>query len=96
MSLGRPKAPLSLSSEQRGQVEALAASRSLPHGLVTRVRIILMSASGLTNSTIATQLGVTPATVGKWRQRFLTQGTTGLHDVLFPVLPTFADSSGIG
>lgn len=84
MNLGRPKPPLVLSTEQRHQLEALAASRSLPHGLVTRVRIILMSARGLSNITIAARLGVTQATVGKWRRRFLAQAVAGLHDELRP------------
>jgi hypothetical protein len=49
MSLGRPLAPLQLEREQREQLEATASSRSLPHGLVTRVRIVLLSADGLAN-----------------------------------------------
>jgi putative transposase len=87
MILGRPKPPLALTAEQRDQLEAMAASRSLPHGLVTRVRIILMSASGLTNSTVAGRLGVTQATVGKWRRRFLAQGVAGLHGEWRPGRP---------
>ncbi len=87
MNLGRPKPPLAVTAEQRDQLAARAASRSLPHGLVTRVRIILMSASGLSNSTIAARLGVAQATVGKWRRRFLAQGVAGLHDELRPGRP---------
>jgi hypothetical protein len=37
MNLGRPLAPLHLEREQREQLEAMAGSRSLPHGLMTRV-----------------------------------------------------------
>jgi putative transposase len=87
MAMGRPKATLLLSSEQRQQLESMASSRSLPVGLVTRVRIILLSASGRTNQQIARQLGVTNATVGKWWRRFLEQGITGLHDELRPGRP---------
>ena len=36
----------------------MASSRSLPAGLVSRVGIILMSASGKTNQQIARQLGL--------------------------------------
>ena len=82
MAMGRPKAALVLSAEQRAQLEGLASSRSLPAGLVSRVRIILMSASGKTNQQIARQLGLTNATVGKWRRRFLEQEVAGLHDEL--------------
>src|SRR5437016_14575178 len=80
MAMGRPKAALVLSPEGREQLESLASSRSLPAGLVNRVRIILMSASGKTNQQIARQLGLANATVGKWRRRFLERDVTGLHD----------------
>ena len=45
MAMGRPKAALVLSPEQRAQLESMASSRSLPAGLVTRVRIVLLSAA---------------------------------------------------
>ena len=87
MTWGRPKAALVLSAEQREQLESLAKSRSLSAGLVRRARIILLSASGQTNMQIARQLGLTNATVGKWRQRFLEQDVAGLHDELRPGRP---------
>ena len=43
MAVGRPKAALILTPEQREQLESLASSRSLPAGLVMRARIILLS-----------------------------------------------------
>ncbi len=87
MAMGRPKATLVLSSEQREQLEGLASSRSLPAGLVRRAKIILLSASGKTNLEIAQQLEMTNATIGKWRRRFLQQGVSGLHDELRPGRP---------
>src|ERR1700675_4170486 len=87
MAMGRPKAELVLSSQQREQLESLAGSRSLPAGLVSRARIILLSASGKTNLQIARQMGLTNATVGKWRRRFLEQEVSGLHDELRPGRP---------
>src|SRR5437016_14049856 len=87
MAMGRPKAVLVLSAEQRAQLESMANSRSLPAGLVTRVRIVLLSASGKMNREIARQLGLTNATVGKWRRRFVEQGVAGLHDELRPGRP---------
>src|SRR5437016_5030227 len=84
MAMGRPKAALVLRPEQREQLEGMASSRSLPAGLVSRARIILLSASGKTNLQIARQMGLTNATVGKWRQRFLEQDVSGLHDELRP------------
>ena len=87
MAMGRPKAALVLSPQQREQLESMASSRSLPAGLVSRARIILLSASGKTNQQIARQLGLTNATVGKWRRRFLEQDVAGLHDELRPGRP---------
>jgi transposase len=87
MAMGRPKAALVLSPEQRAQLESMASSRSLPAGLVTRVRIVLLSAAGKMNQQIARQLGLTNATVGKWRRRFVEQGVSGLHDELRPGRP---------
>src|SRR6202521_322754 len=87
MAMGRPKAVLVLSPEQRAQLESMASSRSLPAGLVTRVRIVLLSAAGKMNQQIARQLGLSNATVGKWRRRFLEQGMAGVHDELRPGRP---------
>src|SRR5450755_3384454 len=87
MAMGRPKAVLVLSPQQREQLESLTSSRSLPVGLVRRARIILLSASGKTNMQIARQMGLSNATVGKWRRRFLEQDVSGLHDELRPGRP---------
>src|SRR5882724_1496827 len=83
MAMGRPKAALGLSLEQRAQLESMASSRSLPAGLVTRARIVLLSAAGKMNQQIARQLGLTNAT----RRRFVEQGVTGLQDELRPGRP---------
>src|SRR5262250_2428742 len=87
MAMGRPKTALLLDAEQREQLESLATSRSLPAGLVSRAKIVLLSASGNTNLEIAQQLEMSNATVGKWRRRFLEQGVSGLHDELRPGRP---------
>ncbi len=49
MAMGRPKTALRLGPEQREQLESMASSRSLPAGLVNRVRIVLLSAVGKTS-----------------------------------------------
>ena len=87
MRTGRPKTPLTLSSEEREQLESLVSSRSLPHGLVRRARIVLLAAEGMTNKAIAEKVGVSAVTVGKWRKRYLEQGLQGLHDELRPGRP---------
>ena len=87
MAKGRPKAKLTLTVEQREQLESLSRSRSLPAGLVTRAQIILLSAAGKTNQQIGRQLNMGQASVGKWRRRFLQGDVAGLHDELRPGRP---------
>src|SRR6188472_692393 len=78
MAMGRPKAELVLSGDERTQLESMARSRSLPAALVQRANLILASGEGAANSAVAKRFGVTNATVGKWRQRFLVQRIAGL------------------
>ena len=85
--MGRPKPPLVLRPEESEQRRAVAASRTLPHRLVRRARIILLSASGMSNQALAARLDLNPVTVGHWRRRFLPQGLSGLHDELRPGRP---------
>lgn len=80
MKTGRPKTALILTTEERAQLQSLVASRSIPHGLGTRARMILLSHDGMSNAAIAQPLGVTNATVGTWRRRVLTDRLAGLHD----------------
>jgi putative transposase len=87
MRTGRPKQPIELEPEQREQLEALAASRSLPAGLVMRARLVLLSARGLSNRAIARKLDVSETTVSLWRRRFIERGLEGLHDELRPGRP---------
>ncbi len=82
MLTGRPKPSLELTGGERTQLKSLAASRSLPHALVCRAKIVLWSAEGQSNTEIAERLGWAKVTVGKWRQRFLQQRVAGLYDEL--------------
>jgi putative transposase len=84
MACGRPKSPLVLAAEERLQLQRLASSRSLPHGLVQRARLVLMAADGVSNAAISDKLQLSPQSVCKWRQRYLRQGLAGLHDELRP------------
>ena len=80
MASGRPKAELRLSAEEQAQLSALAASRSLPHALVARAKLVLWAARGESNNAIAERLGWSLPTVGKWRQRFV-QHRIAIHDL---------------
>jgi hypothetical protein len=46
MRSGRSKIPITLSKEEEEQLKGIANSRALPHGLVNRLCIILMTAEG--------------------------------------------------
>ena len=84
MRTGRPKAELVLSDEERTQLQSFARSRSLPAALSSRARIVLSSADGAPNNSIAERLKLTKATVGKWRTRFIEQRIAGLYDDVRP------------
>lgn len=71
MAMGRPKAALVLSEEEREQLQTMSRSRSLPAGLTQRAKLVLACAAGDTNQDVSQRHGVTAATVGKWRRRFL-------------------------
>src|SRR5229473_42866 len=84
MPYGRPLAPLSLSPAEREQLVALTRSRSMPHALVTRAKMVLLAADGVSNTLIAERLRLSKPTVGQWRQRYLRQRVQGLYDELRP------------
>lgn len=87
MPRGRPVAPIVLSESEEAQLQSLARSRTLPHSLVQRAQIVLACAQGIAGSTVARRLGLTNATVGKWRKRYRERGIGGLHDELRPGRP---------
>jgi putative transposase len=80
MVTGRPKAPLVLTEDEQTQLRCWAHSRTLPHALVARARMVLWSTQGQTNSQIARRLHWAKATVGNWRQRFVHHRLAGLYD----------------
>lgn len=87
MRTGRPRKPIVLSEEGASDLTAIASSRSLPYGLVTRAKIVLMSAEGLSNREIADKVDYSPQSVALWRKRYREQGLAGLHDELRPGRP---------
>src|SRR5947209_1037726 len=77
---GRPKAVLELSEEERAQLLRWSRRATSAQALAVRSRIVLECASGLDNKQVAGKLGVTQATVGKWRARFVELRLDGLGD----------------
>jgi putative transposase len=92
---GRPKVELVLRDEERMQLTSYARSRSLPRSLSERARIILSSAEGEANSSIAARLKLSKATVGKWRARFVERRIAGLYDDVRPGAPRSIDDERI-
>jgi len=83
----RKKQEVVLSMEQTEQLEAIASSRSMPHGFARRARIVLLSADGMSDCAIAEKLLVSRPTVAKWRMRYVQSGIEGLYDELRPGRP---------
>src|SRR5665213_3070895 len=67
-------APLPVTDEQRSVLEKLYRSRISAHRDVQRGRALLMAADGFANTRIAMEVGVSPATVTAWRERFAAEG----------------------
>jgi transposase len=80
MRTGRPLKELIVSDEERTTLEQWARRPKTAQRLALRSRIVLACASGLTNTQVAKQLGVTMPTVCKWRSRFVTDRLDGLVD----------------
>jgi putative transposase len=80
MRMGRPKAALTISNDERAQLASMARSRSLPSALTLRARIVLACESEASNQVVAAAFGVGPHTVGKWRNRFIAERLAGLYD----------------
>jgi transposase len=77
---GRPKAVLELTEQERAQLVRWERRRKSSQALALRSRIVLACAEGRSNQDVAVACGVSPATVGKWRQRFCELRLDGLAD----------------
>ena len=96
MNLGRPKKfETTLSTAERQALQQIALSRSMPHGVVRRTQMILLSADGQTNSTIARRFGVSVPTVAHWRKRYQAHGQAGLYGEQRPGRPRTHDDERV-
>jgi transposase len=80
MRTGRPVAAITVTAEQRLELERWSRRPKTAQALAMRSRIILLAAQGGNNKSIAQKLSTTPHTVGKWRKRFQSAGNEGLLD----------------
>ena len=87
MSRGPQLEPLVLTDAEIAQLTAWSRRPKTARAVAARARIILASATGAPNLTVADAVGVTFQTVGKWRRRFLAARLDGLLDAPRPGVP---------
>src|SRR5690349_21818949 len=93
--MGRPNQALMVTEVDRLQLQAMVRSRSMPHSLVRRARIILLSGDGQSNREVARRCGVSAPAVSHWRRRYQERGLAGLHDELRPGRPRTHDDEQV-
>jgi len=94
--VGRPQQrSIVLSEVEREELERISRSRSATHSLMRRVQIILASADGEPNVSIAARLGVSHPTVCHWRKKWFEQGLVGLYGEARPGRPRTHDEEAV-
>jgi putative transposase len=79
--MARPKKfEIELSAEAKNELMSMSRSRTLGAGVVRRAKIVLASAGGESNSSIARRLRTSVSLVGHWRRRYAQFGIAGLYD----------------
>ena len=71
-------AALSMTDEQRAQLEEVARSSVLPHRKVVQARALLWAGEGVSNEENARCSGVSSDAVRRWRNRFQDKGIDGV------------------
>ena len=70
---------IALSPEDRETLQRYSRGRRVARRLADRSVIVLLAAEGRRNTEIAQALNTAPATVARWRCRFITHGLAGLE-----------------
>lgn len=71
--------PISLTDEQRAELERRVRSQTLDVRAVRRAQIVLLAADGLGNREIARELGIGRIQAGCWRDRFAVGGLVAIE-----------------
>jgi transposase len=69
---------ITITNEDRVELQKLARRRSVPARLKERAQIVLLAADHKQNKEIAAALRVMPRTVATWRTRFASMGLSGI------------------
>jgi len=75
---------ITLTDDERAELEQMTQSRTLRAGDVFRARLVLMLADGLPYRTIQRKLDTTAPTISRWRRRFAQQRIAGLIEIRHP------------
>ena len=75
---------ITLTDDERAELEWITQSRTLPAGDVFRAKLVLMLAGGLPYRTIQEKLDTTAPTIARWRLRFEGQRVAGLLEIRHP------------
>jgi transposase len=75
---------ITLTTEERVELEQMRQSRTLSAGDVFRARLILVLAEGVSYRTIQERLDTKAPTISRWKERFLQQRMDGLIEIRHP------------
>ena len=70
-----------MSDGQREVLLSIAKSQTAPHREVQRAKALVLAADGMATYRVAAEVGVSPASVAKWRTRFAEEGLRDLGKV---------------
>lgn len=76
-----------MTDEEREVLERWSRRPKSPHSIAQRARIVLLASEDVANKEVAERVGVNPATVVKWRKRFIDRRLEGLVDEPRPGAP---------
>lgn len=83
----RAETVIELSQAERTELEATVRTRTAPQREVQRARLVLLASEGMSNTTIAREVGLSRSRVVAWRQRFARERLPGLRDAPRPGKP---------
>jgi len=84
---GRPKTEIELTADERDELERLCRRSRTNRHFALRAKLVLASAAGSPDTSVARQHHVNPKTVATWRKRFAERRLEGLYDEPRPGAP---------